>query len=1046
MATKQRGSHHIILSFLVAVFILTMFTSLSNNLETRLLDSEAKGDDCIHESRLLTGNPHSNITIANDTDFAQQKIVESWSGNGSEGNPYIIEGYDIDMASGPGRCIEIRNTRVHFIIQDCYLTGASQTQGIGIYLENVTNAAILRNTVSNCWRAIHLATSWNINIEDTTCSASDLAVALVLSHNNTVVDSVMSDAIHGLHLDTSHQNELDNNTCIKNTNGIYLTSSNLNNITRSNCTGNTEDGIKLASSTQNLLFNNTSSKNEWHGIDLRFTDQTMIAHNTHSYAVEFMVAEEEPPTWDETPEDQYVYPWTSLSWDLNASDPSGIDAWWVNDTVNFAIDANGILTNATILTHGNYGIRVFVNDTNGNILTYDLTVYVDLIAPYIHAPITINGDADFASIAQKEGWQGNGSITNPYIIENWHINVVGLSVDCIEIRNTNAYFVIRFCLLEGDKVWFRYGVDLFNVDNGTLSNNTFIALHRAVQLEASSYSLIANNTCLNSTYGIRLVDSNEWNDIVNNTCRECWRSIELWTGSNNNYVGGNFVTNGESEGINVEGCSYITIESNFVTNCLSGINSYNSFDIEISNNTCSGSSTGINMAGCERFTVLNNVLFLNNRGISASLSNWSHFTNNSISDQSQMGISIESNCHHNIFSNNTCIRNEYGIRVWYGNCVNNSFYWNVLVNSTVDDAYDVGTDSVFDYNHYSDYSGTDLDLDWIGDTSHSIVGGAGTVDLHPLMYPPFPFDWNETLADQNLEIESPLLVELGTNPPAPMGYWSINDTVHFAVDEWGVISNSTPLSLGTYGVEVVASNIYGIRLIGAFSIHVAPGSPPRWVETPVDQLIEYGEALLYDLDATDPSGIDRWWVDDTIRFSIDWQGRLCNATTLTPDDYGVEIFVSDIHGYTISARILVQVRDTTPPDWTVSIHDIVITYGTPFEYQFSAWDLSGIDGWEVNDTARFAVDDTGLVTNRVVLQVGEYNLAITVSDSYGNSRTAIIALSVQQTGPGFADLNQVLTLAIIAGSVIGGVMAVMAFASWLSKRRIAQAKQKQKEE
>jgi parallel beta-helix repeat protein len=1479
------------------------------------LDSEANGDTTMGGSRLLSGSPHANITIANDTDFADQALLETWDGDGSEGTPYIIEGYDIDMASGFGRCIEIKNTRVHFVIQDCYLTGATQTQGIGVLLENVTNARILRNTIDNCWRGIHLATSWNISVEENTCSASDLVMALVLSHNNTVVDSSFSDGVRGIHLDTSHQNDFDNNTCSNNGIGVYFGNSNLNNITNSNCSSNSEKGIELSSTTQNLIFNNTLADNvnegmyigastqttiaynefssntgapvvlwqsfsntianntiqSWYkgslafiesgnnvivgnnmshggislrlyfqvigqarqalvanntiggrpivflqdqvggtvpqdagnvllvncsqvtvgnltvtnasiGIQMNYCDDILIENctvssgtvgiyldvetdnsvsrnntvvdcevgytifkytsgnkyanstsinntfgilfqqtgsgnwainntvydgeygllswsigantytnntchnndygvflrsdsssnsitwnafvnntvdaedagssnsfdynyysdyvgvdedndglgdtsypidgtspaidthplfvplnthpiwlhsfdtqfleegapfyydanatatypgittwwtnmsatfsigstgviqnitplpvvdfgvwvraydddlnvadgilpisvspsapptwvdtplfqtidegggfsfdlnatdisglhtwwlinttyfsidqngvfanttplglglyvtlvyvndtlgNTQSYSVEFVVAEAAPPTWDEIPVDQYVYPWTALNWDLNASDTSGIDTWWVNDTVNFAIDANGVLTNATTLTHGNYDVGIFVNDTYGNTLSHTLTVFVDLIAPYIHTPIAINGDADFVSTAQKEGWQGDGTIGNPFIIENWHIDVTGLSVDSIEIRNTNVYFTIRYCLFIGEKVYFRFGVDLVNVDNGTLSNNTFIALHRGIQLETSNYNLIINNTCFNSTYGIRLVNSNEWNDIVNNTCNECWRSIELWTGSDNNNVRGNFVTNGESAGINIEGCSYITVENNTVDNCLSGINSYNSAEVEIINNTCSGSSTGINIGWCERFTVLDNTFFLNSRGISISESNWSHFINNSITDQLQMGISIDSNCHNNVFTNNTSIRNQYGIRVWFGNCVNNSFYWNVLVNSTIDDAYDVGTDSVFDYNHYSEYSGTDSDRDWIGDTSHLIEGGVGTLDLHPLMYPRVPFEWNASLAERNFEVGAHILVYVDTDPPAPAGSWWINDTVDFVIDAWGVISNVTPLSLGTYGIEVRVTNIYGTLLTAVFDIVINTGAPPTWVETPIDQLIEYGQALLYDLDATDPSGIDSWWIDDTLRFTIDWQGRLRNATTLTPDDYGVEIFVSDIHGNTQSARIVIQVRDTTPPDWTIPINDIVITYGSPFEYQLSAWDLSGIGSWEVNDTAQFAIDETGRITNRIVLPIGEYDLAVTVNDTYGNSRTANIAVTVEGGGPVLPDLTQVLTLAAIAGSVIGAIFAVMALASLYNKRKVTQLKEKQKED
>ena len=44
------------------------------------------------------------------------------------------------------------------------------------------------------------------------------------------------------------------------------------------------------------------------------------------------------------------------------------------------------------------------------------------IQSYINRnPIYISGNLDFASQASSEGWIGNGSISAPYIIENYHI-------------------------------------------------------------------------------------------------------------------------------------------------------------------------------------------------------------------------------------------------------------------------------------------------------------------------------------------------------------------------------------------------------------------------------------------------------------------------------------------------------------------------------------------------------------------------------------------------------------------------------------------------
>lgn len=89
-----------------------------------------------------------------------------------------------------------------------------------------------------------------------------------------------------------------------------------------------------------------------------------------------------PPTWVVAPTDQVVITGVAFSYDLDASDPEGLslDAWWLNDTTNFAVDAQGVITNAIALDVGVYGVRVSVNDTYGNMLTG--TFKVTVIDPF----------------------------------------------------------------------------------------------------------------------------------------------------------------------------------------------------------------------------------------------------------------------------------------------------------------------------------------------------------------------------------------------------------------------------------------------------------------------------------------------------------------------------------------------------------------------------------------------------------------------------------------------------------------------------------------
>ena len=84
-----------------------------------------------------------------------------------------------------------------------------------------------------------------------------------------------------------------------------------------------------------------------------------------------------PPLWISTgPGDVSIQVNEPLRYELNATDTSGIDSFWVNDTANFAIDGQGVLTSVTSLDIGTYGLHVSVNDTNGYTLTHAFAVIV----------------------------------------------------------------------------------------------------------------------------------------------------------------------------------------------------------------------------------------------------------------------------------------------------------------------------------------------------------------------------------------------------------------------------------------------------------------------------------------------------------------------------------------------------------------------------------------------------------------------------------------------------------------------------------------------
>jgi parallel beta-helix repeat protein len=228
--------------------------------------------------------PHGPIGIEGDANFTDTALLESWPGDGSPENPYIIEGLEIDLGSKPGHCIWIRNTRVSFIISNCNLTGAvagGGFEGVGILLENVTYGELVNNNCSsNLDTGILLLGSLSNTVANNTCSSNNIGIAIESwfenSDSNTVENNICNNNEVGIGLHAAHGYSVfnctvSNNTCSNNDEcGIRIdayhgTVSN-NTVVNNTCTSNGESGISLSSSEFNTVANNTCNYNSDYGI------------------------------------------------------------------------------------------------------------------------------------------------------------------------------------------------------------------------------------------------------------------------------------------------------------------------------------------------------------------------------------------------------------------------------------------------------------------------------------------------------------------------------------------------------------------------------------------------------------------------------------------------------------------------------------------------------------------------------------------------------------------------------------------------------------
>jgi len=187
---------------------------------------------------LLTS--HAPIRINSNADFANQASSEGWKGSGTEGDPYIIENYDIN-GTGYGYCLYIGNTTAYFVVRNCSLHDVWGNWGIylansGLYLYNVTGGILDKNTVANNYFGIFLYSSNSNTITNNNASNNGYGIWLFFSSNNTIAN-----------------NNASSNTAY----GIYLDSSSSNTITNNTASSNNDDGIDLLISSNNRITNNT---------------------------------------------------------------------------------------------------------------------------------------------------------------------------------------------------------------------------------------------------------------------------------------------------------------------------------------------------------------------------------------------------------------------------------------------------------------------------------------------------------------------------------------------------------------------------------------------------------------------------------------------------------------------------------------------------------------------------------------------------------------------------------------------------------------------
>jgi parallel beta-helix repeat protein len=211
---------------------------------------------------------HEPININGTENFTYENGVVS--GKGIVLDPYIIENWDIDASIGVG--IEIQNSRVHFIIRNCWIHDGGLFIA-GIIFSNVTNGIVENSQSSN----------------------NQFGILFSSSSNNRVTNSEISNNVQGIYFSNSTKNDISNNNIYSNYwNGIFSFSGSNNIFLKNDINSNSQNGIEFSiSSSNNIISENDIDSNGNYGVYLcSESNSNKISNNTvtdNFYGVGFIL-------------------------------------------------------------------------------------------------------------------------------------------------------------------------------------------------------------------------------------------------------------------------------------------------------------------------------------------------------------------------------------------------------------------------------------------------------------------------------------------------------------------------------------------------------------------------------------------------------------------------------------------------------------------------------------------------------------------------------------------------------------------------------------
>mgnify|MGYP000527655135 CR=1 FL=1 len=589
-------------------------------------------------------------------------------------------------------------------------------------------------------------------------------------------------------------------------------------------------------------------------------------------------------------------------------------------------------------------------------------------------------------------------------------------------------------------------------------------------LEDSDNNIISCNMISDACwYGIGMWLSSK-NTIVNNTIQSNYHDGIRFYNSNNNVIIGNIISNNGDYGMYLSysrdnTIAYNTIQNNkwgmylqYYSDCNTipnntfiedGIFLQDSFDNEVENNTVNGKPL-IYMENAEDMEIrryAGQIILIRCRNITIEKQN---ITN--------VEVAIELyQTNETTIKNNTIKDNKYG--VYLIKSYNNSIYMNYFIDNKEHYHKRGGEGNRFyspqqmtyvyrgilykNYigNYWSDYNGTDINMDGIGDQPYGpdeypLIGFLGEDIILVTIHPPSI----KIIKPENGETLNKTTIMILWNSTDPN-----NDIEHYEVYIDGFpINTSIPLNQnnytlilteGTHIITIGAIDRAGNIVEDSIGITIDTTPPKVKILSPDDKSILNMTTITIEVSGSDNINLDHYciYVDDLpINKGIPSQQN--NFTlTLTEGRHTITVKAVDKAGNAAEDTIE-TIIDTTPP--TVSIYSPengATLNTTTIIIEFSGSDNIGIDHYEIYVDDFIANINIPPERNNYTLTLAEGTHIITVSvvDKAGNTAKSTVEIEIITTITIATRTSNVLPYL-----VVGIIIAVMLTTIAIIPRRL----------